>query len=785
MKKRNLLFTLLALVVGCLTGGSVAMAESGDNGWSAVTTQTQTSITDWEVISSGSTTGRVLGAASAVKYYYVDRSLTFTNNNPGGSGLTILGTVYLYIPADVQIKCVGADANGATGAGAGIELANGNKLYIIGSGATSTDPTSYDVETYGPSTVNAIGGNAANGSNGGRGGNAGFSYDSWIATGAGGTGGNGGGGAGAGIGSRGGDGGNGGAGGAEQSPNYDSHTNGTNGINGSNGGNGVAMGSLYVANGITVNATGGIAATSGGTGGSRGTCAVENSVSKNYSMAGGGGGGGGGFGGAASNIGTGGPGGGGGGGGAGGTQERCQSGYLAVYAKGGVAGKNADGNKAEDGEDAYIYGDWENGLLITNYDSWSSNDWDGNVDATEGTPGSGGAKGSNTSAGSANTGTKTYTITFNAAKSTIDTDGTPLTKTVTYSPSIATSVILPQNEEGYQWALYVYGKRCKANSNVTTSKFTEDTKDYFGGNYDDEAYRTIVLNDVYGDLVFVEVKSTCILKDRNNNDNEIGDFYVAAEPDENAPKWPINVRLQNRTLYRDGYLNTICLPFSLTSSEISKSPLQGATIYKMNQEVTGYYPNGYEDPSTHINYNYPIIRFNFTTLSASDGIEAGKPYMVKWSGYDPGNDLEDNTVSGIHNLDFKKVTVTSNSVGSWVSTDKAEAGVITFIGTYGLSDNLNGTRYLVLGDENTLYYPTTTINIGSCRGYFVLPEGVAASAREIIMDFDDNETTSIKMVNGSASTVQGSKVYYNLNGQRLNAPQKGINIVNGKKILVK
>ena len=33
--------------------------------------------------------------------------------------------------------------------------------------------------------------------------------------------------------------------------------------------------------------------------------------------------------------------------------------------------------------------------------------------------------------------------------------------------------------------------------------------------------------------------------------------------------------------------------------------------------------------------------------------------------------------------------------------------------------------------------------------------------------------------------VQGADTYFNLNGQRLSAPQKGINIVNGKKVIIK
>ena len=88
-------------------------------------------------------------------YYYATGDLSFTNSTVGGSGLTIQGTVYLYIPSGTTLTCTGANASGQTGAGAGIEVALGNSLYFLGSG-----------------TVNATGGNAANGGNGSQGNDA-------------------------------------------------------------------------------------------------------------------------------------------------------------------------------------------------------------------------------------------------------------------------------------------------------------------------------------------------------------------------------------------------------------------------------------------------------------------------------------------------------------------------------------------------------------------------------------------------------------------------------------
>lgn len=273
--------------------------------WDYVYTQEQTTSDTWTALSEGSTTGMTLGSSGTTSYYRLTKSLNFTNTTAGGSGLTILGTVYLYLPAGVNITCVGANASGATGAGAGIELAEGNTLYIIGGGNGAT--------------VTATGGNAANGGNGGNGDDIYTNDDNTFLPGSGGNGGNGGGGAGAGIGSRGGNGGAGGTGGQRNGSSGEETTQiGVDGNPGSAGSSAENMGQLFVDQtyGITVTATGGVTGAQVAIGGARGKTGSQHPGSNLYLGSGGGGGGAGGFGGAAANIGTGGPGGGGGGGGA-------------------------------------------------------------------------------------------------------------------------------------------------------------------------------------------------------------------------------------------------------------------------------------------------------------------------------------------------------------------------------------------------------------------------------------------------------------------------------------
>ena len=364
--------------------------QEGD--WDMICLQTMTTRAEWVHLTDNASTGKTLGAPGTTTYYYTAADRTFTNSNAGGSGLTIRGTVYLYIPSGKQITCTGANGSGAIGGGAGIEVTAGNTLYLIGSG-----------------TLNATGGNAANGVDGGKGGDAGWNSDRYW-SGTGGKGGDGGGGAGAGIGSRGGNGGTGGSGATATSSAWE-YSDGNSGNDGNSGSTADPAGNVYVyqATGVTLNATGGAAATTGGNGGAPGKCALDDDYTFNYCAAGGGGGGGGGFGGAASNIGTGGPGGGGGGGGASSNLNSESTGYLVVRAPGGYGGQNVDGSWASTGTQSILnYEAINSGNVTTNYSSWGN--YDSHVSGNKvGSGGSGAGHGNATTSGSATNVTLDWT----------------------------------------------------------------------------------------------------------------------------------------------------------------------------------------------------------------------------------------------------------------------------------------------------------------------------------------------------------------------------------------
>ena len=355
-----------------------------EDDWNLVCLRTNSTRADWVHLADNSTSGKTLGAAGTTTYYYTAFDRTFSNSNAGGSGLTILGTVYLYIPSGKTITCTGANATASTGGGAGVELTAGNTLYIIGSGR-----------------LVATGGNAANGSNGADGGGGDYKMadDGWVRSGDGGRGGDGGGAAGAGIGSRGGNGGAGGAGGAGIQTDFD-ETTGNAGGNGSDGGTAAAMGTLYVYEGFgtTLNATGGSQGTTAGTGGAGGQNRFfsnsQGMYLEHFTVGGGGGGAGGGFGGAASNIGTGGPGGGGGGAGSSGTIQYTsfQSTFYQAGAKGGSPGVNADGTTTAGAGES---------TLLDKIEKLDNKGWQGGYD-NRAAGGSGGGRGAASVGGSAN-----------------------------------------------------------------------------------------------------------------------------------------------------------------------------------------------------------------------------------------------------------------------------------------------------------------------------------------------------------------------------------------------
>ena len=73
------------------------------------------------------------------------------------------------------------------------------------------------------------------------------------------------------------------------------------------------------------------------------------------------------------------------------------------------------------------------------------------------------------------------------------------------------------------------------------------------------------------------------------------------------------------------------------------------------------------------------------------------------------------------------------------------------------------------------------------RAYLpLLTEAISGSnAKEIMLYWNDEEATGIERMRNVDNEIMRNENIYNLNGQKLSAPQKGINIINGRKVIVK
>ena len=84
------------------------------------------------------------------------------------------------------------------------------------------------------------------------------------------------------------------------------------------------------------------------------------------------------------------------------------------------------------------------------------------------------------------------------------------------------------------------------------------------------------------------------------------------------------------------------------------------------------------------------------------------------------------------------------------------------------------------GDSDAQFNPMTSGSLAAGKAYLKISN--ATPARSLKVVFADN-TTGITQVQGSGLKVNGE--YYNLSGQRVVNPAKGLYIVNGKKVVVK
>ena len=213
----------------------------------------------------------------------------------------------------------------------------------------------------------------------------------------------------------------------------------------------------------------------------------------------------------------------------------------------------------------------------------------------------------------------------------------------------------------------------------------------------------------------------------------------------------------NRTI-KAGTWNTICLPFAMTSEQakaafgnrVELADFAGYKIAKKGNDIVA-------------------ILVKFTPLDITDGIKANHPYLIKTSSK---SDITMFTANNVNiNPDEKPVVATMER------TDKEWS---EFIGTYVTTEMPTRTLYF---SDDKFNYALKNKQINAFHAYFDFSDMLSGLYLNNV-SFVIEESTGITDIEIEDMEPEG---WYTTDGRKLNGKpdQKGIYIVNGKKVLVK
>lgn len=189
----------------------------------------------------------------------------------------------------------------------------------------------------------------------------------------------------------------------------------------------------------------------------------------------------------------------------------------------------------------------------------------------------------------------------------------------------------------------------------------------------------------------VRLAQTVTVLDENDDETTFASKFATASMKDYA--------LMKRTLYKDGYFNTICLPFNVNS--IAASPLAGAEIYTFDGGRVVDTGSGNE------------LQLQLSPLSG-DQLTKGVPYMLRWTSGD--------------NLSFLKFDNILWGTGS----DAGQTGdaKVTFHGFYPMTHIEELNHYnLFLGADDVLYWPTSDgTSMRGFRAYWLVDPGQPSPA---------------------------------------------------------
>lgn len=227
------------------------------------------------------------------------------------------------------------------------------------------------------------------------------------------------------------------------------------------------------------------------------------------------------------------------------------------------------------------------------------------------------------------------------------------------------------------------------------------------------------------------------------------------------PETAINVDVRVKRTINAGMWSTICLPFAMTSTQVTAA-------FGDDVEIADF--AGYE---TQENGDGDIvgIRVKFNDVDVATGMEANHPYIIKVH-----ERVSEFTVDGVN------VEPSDEPIVAAVKRTRRQWSEL--IGTYEAQTEVpDQTLFL---SEGKFWYSTGNTRMKAFRAYFdfydVLSEMEGAGTR-IALSFED-ETTGV-VLNDNVHLTTGNGVF-DLQGRRVFRPaRKGLYIERGKKKVIK
>lgn len=198
--------------------------------------------------------------------------------------------------------------------------------------------------------------------------------------------------------------------------------------------------------------------------------------------------------------------------------------------------------------------------------------------------------------------------------------------------------------------------------------------------------------------------------------------------------------LLKRTFVNDAW-NTLVLPFSLTAEQVKAAFGEDTKLAAFSDDAA----------------NVALVHFKET-----ESIEANVPVLIK-------------TATTAKEFTFNDVAVNVSE-----PTAKGANGNWDFVGTYKAETAVPAGNYELYGNKWYNSKGTANYVVNGFRA-FIAPVSTEAAAKSLTVEIGGTPTAVDNIV---ADVTEEGEVY-NISGQRIGSLQKGINIKNGKKILVK